>query len=528
MAGHRRWLASLGLAAMVAVAGCTDRAEPTGAPSPERTTATAEATTSTDRPSSSTTTEARRASDSAATPSAAPATVGEYRVLWQRERQAIVDRIVDGGYGLGDDGILRGPGGLQLDTSACPDDWADDRGVADGTISVAQLAPLSALTTAGQLSEGARQYFEQLNEDGGIGPDGLQVDLQLLDDAFYPEQTSAIVEELLGGPGPEPFAVSTTGTLTTDAVNDLVNGACVPLLLGISVGPNWADPASRPWTTGLAMAQTTEALLWLRWIEQEVDRPVAVAALVMDNYFGWTYEQAFTDAIRGSELVERFDVVRHDPAAPALDGEMAQIVELEPDVFISMTAGNPCLLAIEGAAELGLAASAGIRFTPSVCAEAGAYLRPAGDGGDGWLVLGGGLKGATGGDWADDPWVALVGAELEAAGLDPTVGRLVEGYGFRGWALHQILEIAANLDGGVTRTNVVLAQRGFAGMTHPMLHPGVTFAMNGNVDPYFIEGSQVATYDADAHRWRVVGVVDVDGQTPPCDWQLDTGRCDSG
>ena len=435
----------------------------------------------------------------------------------------IIDELATADYGLGADGILRGPGNFEFDTSTCPDDWADGEGVADGTITLVQLAPLSSLTTISDVSLGARRYLEHVNDGGGIGPDGLTVDLKILDDAYYPEHTRAIVEDVLSGPGPKPLALSTTGTLTLEAVDALTNDACLPMLLGISMSPIWADPIGRPWTTGLHMAQTTEALLWLRWIEQHVDGPVSVAALVMDNYFGHTYEIAFAEAAGGSELIERFDVVRHDPAAPSLADEMAEIAELQPDVFISMTAGNPCLLAIQDAAELDLEATAAIRFTPSVCAESSAYVEPAG--GDGWLVMEGGLKNATDVAWADDPWVDFVNGELEAVDVDTTVGQMAEGYGFRGWAIHQILEIAANLEGGVTRTNLLLAQRGFGGMTHPMLHPGVAFAMNGTSDAYFIEGSQVAAYDAAARRWVGLGVVDINGQTPLCDWQLETGRC---
>lgn len=524
----RRSLLSLGLGILLVATGCTDPIPSTSGPAPDGSTATDGVTTSADLQSPTSTALGASPATSASTTSAAPESVEDYEALWERERQAIIDSLTSGDYGLGVDGMLRGPGGFELDTSTCPADWADDEGVANGTITFVQLAPLSSLTTVSDISLGAQVYLDQLNEDGGIGPDGLRVDLEIRDDAYYPEHAEAIVEELLLGPGPEPLALSTTGTLTLDAVDDLTNDQCVPNLLGISVSPIWADPIGRPWTTGTSMAQTTEALLWLRWIEQEADGPVSVAALVMDNYFGYTYEHAFAEAAGESELVERFDVVRHDPAAPSLDEEMSRIAELQPDVFISMTAGNPCLLAVEEAAELDLAATTVLRFTPSICAESNPYLRPAGDAGDGWLVVEGGLKDPTDEVWADDPWVAFVNSEVEAEGVDTTVGQMAEGYGFRGWAIHQILEIAANLEGGVTRTNLLLAQRGFAGMTHPMLHPGVTFAMNGTSDPYFIEGSPIAAYDAEADRWRELGVIDVDGQTPPCAWQLDTGRCGSG
>ena len=94
--------------------------------------------------------------------------------------------------------------------------------------------------------------------------------------------------------------------------------------------------------------------------------------------------------------------------------------------------------------------------------------------------------------------------------------------------MHQVLEIASNLDGGLTRTNLILAQRGFIGMTHPMLHPGIGFAMNGNQDAYFVEGSQISAYDADRQQWVTEGIIDINGSTPPCTWQPDIGYCEAG
>ncbi len=81
-------------------------------------------------------------------------------------------------------------------------------------------------------------------------------------------------------------------------------------------------------------------------------------------------------------MVSEYLPVRHDPAAPTLTNEMTTILAFEPDVFISMTAGNPCLLAIQEAGQSGLYddinAKGGALFTPSVCKGIEAYMKPAG------------------------------------------------------------------------------------------------------------------------------------------------------
>jgi hypothetical protein len=54
------------------------------------------------------------------------------------------------------------------------------------------------------------------------------------------------------------------------------------------------------------------------------------------------------------------------------------------------------------------------------------------------------------------------------------------GTGFNyGWPMVQFLQIAGQLDGGLTRTNLILAQRAID-MTHPYLLPGVRLHMDGN------------------------------------------------
>lgn len=513
--GWRAWFCT---PAIVLLLGACTGDEPVN-----RSTPTTQRPVITTTPISEATASSQAPDDGSTPPPPRPTTVTEYEALWRRERMAIIGELNDGDYGLGRDGVLRGPSGFAIDTGDCPAGWSDTRGIDDGAITLVQTAPLSALTTIGDVGRGARHYFERVNANGGIGPDGLRVDLVLLDDGYVPEQTARIVDGLAGDE--EPLALSTTGTNTLEAVNSSVNDRCIPLLMGISISPIWADPSGHPWTTGLRMAQTTEALLWLQWIERGAVEPVTVAALVMDNSFGRTYERAFGEAAATSNAIERFDVVRHDPAAPSVATEMARIAELEPDIYISMTAGNPCLLAIQEAADTELAKFATIRFTPSPCAQPDAYLKPADQGGEGWLVMGGGVIDPTSEAWADDPWIRHVNDELESAGIDTSYGQQAEGYGLRGWAIHQVLEIAAGLDGGLTRTNLMLAQRGLTRMTHPMLYPGVSFGMNGNRDGYLIEGSQLARYDAVRHRWVVDEVIDLDGQTPFCTWTTEAG-CD--
>ena len=63
-------------------------------------------------------------------------------------------------------------------------------------------------------------------------------------------------------------------------------------------------------------------------------------------------------------------------------------------------------------------------------------------------------------------------------------------------------------------------------MTHPYLLPGIQFNMNGNNDPYFVEGGVYQTYDSAKQGWVTQGdVIDLSGKSTPCVWDQATGTC---
>ena len=198
---------------------------------------------------------------------------------------------------------------------------------------------------------------------------------------------------------------------------------------------------------------------------------------------------------------------------------MTTIAADNPDVFISMTAGNPCLLAVEGGRELGSRPRPRRRCSrPSVCKDPNAYMIPAGDAGDGFLIVGGGIKANTDPQYADDPYICWANETMEAAGLDTSVGLYGTGFGQFGWAHVEALRIAAELEGGLTRTNFMLAQRAMD-LIHPLTLDGISFAVDGAVDGYYIEGSEFSQYDAANESWiQLGGAVDLNGSSANCQW----------
>jgi len=447
--------------------------------------------------------------------------IGDLEAEWAAQRAEIVADIKAQGYGV-DGTTLTGPGGWTVDLSECPSDWSNEAGIADGTIKIGHTTAQSgALAAYGNIGVGMGAYFDYVNANGGIGPDGLQLELLIKDDEYVATKTQELVAELLQSE--DPFYITTLGSPNTFSVQGTLNENCVPQPMSMTGHQAWGDPENNPWTSGLQMSYATESLLWGSWIEQNLEAPVKVAALVMDNDFGLAYEQGFEQFAEESDVISEVKFVRHDPAAATLTNEITTLAAEAPDVFISMTAGNPCLLAIEEAARAGITEIADAYFTPSVCKAVSSYMAPAGDAANDWLIFGGGWKDSTDPQYESDSYISWMNGEIEAAGLDPNISLYASGFGQFGWSHVQAMQIAAELDGGLTRTNFMIAQRALR-MDHPALLEGIAFGQNGVEDAYLVEGSDLSRFNAADQSWAIEGgVIDLDGQSPNCAWVAGEG-----
>jgi ABC-type branched-subunit amino acid transport system substrate-binding protein len=447
----------------------------------------------------------------------AAGSIDELEAEWAAARAEVVAAIQSGGYGVDENNILTGPGGFEIDMNNCPSDWSNTAGVGDAIVIGHTTAQSGNLAAYGNIAAGMNTYFEYVNANGGIG--GVPIELVVKDDEYVATKTIELVDELLQSE--DPFYVTTLGSPNTLAVYDSLNEKCVPQPFVMTGHPAWGDPEGHPWTTGLQMSYSTEAVFWGNWIKQNLaaDLPVTVAGLVMDNDFGLAYEDSFEKwAEQNPDVVAEFIPVPHEPAAPTVTNEMTTIAASEPDVFISMTAGNPCLLAVQEAGNSGLTESAKALFAPSVCKDPNAYMIPAGDAANDFLIVGGGVKATTDPQYADDTYISFVNEQLDGAGLDTSVGLYGTGFAQYGWPHVEALRIAAELEGGLTRTNFIIAQRAID-LNHPLTLDGISFSVNGSEDGYYIEGSEFSQYDAANESWvQLGGAIDLNGSSPNCQW----------
>lgn len=454
-------------------------------------------------------------------------TIEDLQADWATSRQAVIDMLTEGieagDFGIGDDNILRGPSGFQIDLNDCPGDWSNTGGITDTEIRLGQSFVRSGTLAAYiNLSIGMEMWYKYTTQTGGV--DGKDLVFITKDDGYVAAQTIEVVDELIQAEN--VFFIHTGGSPNTLATYDNIHDECIPQPMVATGHPAWGDPVNHPWTTGSLLSYSTEAILWGNWIKANLadDLPVKVAGLVMDNDFGLAYEEAMSAWVEDNpDVISEFIPVRHDPAAPTLTNEVTTIASYDPDVFISMTTGNACLLAIQEVEKAGLRETLSAAFTSSVCKGIEAFMVPAGEASDGWWIVGGGQKDLADAN-DDDIFINFLNEYLLSEGLDPSISLLGSGV-FYAFGQVEGLKIAAELPGGLNRTNFILALRSLS-VKHPMLLDGITFAVDGNADAYYIEGSDISQFGYATKSWTQVGdLVDLNGSSPNCAWDKDNGGC---
>ncbi len=441
-----------------------------------------------------------------------PSTLAELEEVWAEDRAAVVRRLREGGFGVADK-TLTGPGDFVVDLNRCPAGWSGDQ-AATGAIEIVHIL---SEADVGAYAAGARAYFDHVNDQGGI--DGRRIEYEVVDDELVPTKTIEAVDDRVDGTA---IGITTFGTPTSQSVFDQLNRACIPQPFVGSAHPAWGDPRSHPWTLGLQLSYATEAIHWGNWIKRNLtgQLPVKVAALTIDNDYGRAYRASFERwAASNRNVVSEMVIVDHDPAAVDLTGELTELRAADPAVFLALTAGSACGAAVEAGEAVGLNEITDARFLPAACVDPQRFLIPNERDGDGYLAVDGGVKAADDPTFEGDPFVEFVNGLVADAEVAPDQMALAgAGAGQFAWAYVEALRIAAELDGGVTRANFILALRSLE-LRHPMVGAGIIFGTDGGDDGYPIEGARMMRYSAGLQAWEKESlVVDLNRATPNCTW----------
>ncbi len=429
---------------------------------------------------------------------------------------------------------IRSLGDFELDLEECPDGWNDLAGVDADTIRIALVvAQTGDRWPVKAVGDGLSAYIGAVNDDGGVG--GRRIELVIKDDAFDPELTATVVEELVSEPEDAGetddgetqvidedavLAVATVGAQPSLEAMEILNEACVPQPLALTSHPGLGDPQDNPWTTSLQLAHSTEALLWGNWMKRNLidDLPVSIGMVVIDNEFGDMYGSIFADwADASRDVVSGLTTVRHDPAGEEFTEDLVDLAESPPDILVVATSGPACAGVLRDAAALGLTNQVAT-IVSSTCKDPERYMGPAGNAADGVLMLDGSVKSTTNPRFQNDPFVREISTILADAGIDTSNPLAGTGAGLVGWTLVESLRIASELPGGLSRSNLVLAQRALD-LEHPYLIEGMQFASRGLDDAFFLEASELSRFDASERVWIIEPiVVDINGGTPTCSW----------
>jgi ABC-type branched-subunit amino acid transport system substrate-binding protein len=391
---------------------------------------------------------------------------------------------------------------------------------------VAQSGPNAEAGGIGSAADALFRYYSPQGVYTDSEGKTRTVRMLLRDDAYDPARAIPLVDELIDSE--KVFAVQTMGTPSTMRTYDKLNQRCIPQPLPSSGHPAFGDPVNHPWTTASSISYATEAVIWGVFIEQHLDElggKAKVASLRMNNDFGASYHAALEAYLDGSEHKDDIEYVSQtfEPSAATLKDEMTTTAAEQPDVFIAMSTGSSCGQMVTEAALNGMKDDVDYKFMSSACKATTPVNRDAaGEDPDGWWSVGGGLKDATTEAYDDDPFIVEARQFIADAGykLTPSFNLGV----FYAWTLSQAVQVAGELEGGLTRTNLILALRSLD-MTNPMLLPGITFNMDGNDDAYYVEGSDVSSWDAAEQTWVQDSIVDLPGRTPLCAWDQAAARC---
>lgn len=465
----------------------------------------------------------------------APASMAEWEALWKEQRAAIVQRIKTEGGGLSADGkSAKGTGAFNLDLTKCPAGWSDTEGLTDTEIKIGHTTAQSGiLADYGNIARAMEVMAATVNKAGGITDSKgktRKVTLLVKDDGYDPARTIPLVDELVDSE--KVFAMWTLGSTNTLKTYDKLNQRCVPQPLSMTGHPAWGDPHNHPWTTGLQLAYNTEAVLWGAFIEQRIDElapsgsKATIAGLIMNNDFGKAYEIGFKAFLAQSKFKDRIEFVSETIEPNAHSDPMTTLASKNPVMFIAMTAGTSCTQAIQEAAQNGMKESVKYLFQPSVCAtNSFVGYDKVGDSVDGWWIVNGGQKDLISPAFESDPYIQYARKELADGGFDyKASGSFGSGYTF-GWPVFQALQIGADLPGGLTRSNLILALRAMD-MTHPNLLEGIKFNMDGTKDSYLIEGGVFQKRDAKGDKWVSDGsVIDLSGKSANCAWDVAVASC---
>jgi branched-chain amino acid transport system substrate-binding protein len=454
-----------------------------------------------DDSSSDTTADTEAPADSTAEEEAVEEEVAEEEAVEEAvEEEAVEEEVAEEeavGAALALEGDVEIAAGTTLALGDCPDDWDPLQGVDGDEIRIGQTLPQSgALAAFGAIGEGMQMYFDFINDSDPI--EGKDLVLISKDDGYEAGRAVANVEEMIDSDDIFAFAHN-IGTPINFAIRPITDEACVPQLFNSSGFPFWGDPANYPWTVGNILNYVTETEIWCASIIEDFGAGATVAALIMNNDFGKTYQNTLNDSPACADIDLVSEQV-HDPAGADVTNEMTTLIATDADVFVSGTTSKFCTQSTAVLADSEWRPRTYMSYT---CNSLSSFFTPvidavttlsADDAGP-WMANSNKVCGDP--VWADDPAIIEIERILAEYGdVSCADGSFWTGILY-GEFLVDVLRSGSEMDGGLNRVNLMAATWN-ADLTNDTLLGG-TLKLDGVNDAYWTEGAQlqaVAVNDA--------------------------------
>ncbi|MGA9279018.1 ABC transporter substrate-binding protein, partial [Ilumatobacter sp.] len=430
------------------------------------------------------------------------------------DTEAADEEAAGSGEELAVEGEVEIAAGTTLNLDECPDDWDPFQGVDGDEIRIGQSLPQSGqLAAFGEIGEGMSAYFDYVNDNDPV--DGKNLVLVTKDDAYEPGRTVANVEEMIDTDDIFGFA-HIIGTPNNLAARDVTAEACVPQLFNSTGFPLWGDPANFPWTIGNILNYETETQFWCQNIVDDVGEGATVAALIMNNDFGKTYQGALEQCEADGQITLA-EVQLHDPAAPDVSNEMTTLAASDADVFVAGTTAAFCPQTVGSVAATEWRP---VYYMSYTCNNLASFFSPVQDQAALLSEEGAGVRMANGNVTCGDPtfedtdYIQLVRSVLdEYGGVTCEDGSYSTGILY-GLMVEDVVRKAAALPGGLNRVNLMAAMWNW-NYENPGLLGGVQ-ATDGVNDAYVSEAAQiqeVTVVDGSLTFEPLSDIIDLEGQT---------------
>jgi branched-chain amino acid transport system substrate-binding protein len=369
-------------------------------------------------------------------------------------------------------------------------------GASDTEIKIGNTNPYSGRASAyGTIGKAISAYFDKVNAEGGIN--GRKITFISLDDGYNPaktvEQTRKLVEqeEVL-------FLFQNLGTPTNSAIHKYMNGKKVPHLFLATGATKWGDPENYPWTMGWQPNYQTEALIYAKYILDNVKDP-KIGVLYQNDDYGKDYLKGLRDGLgaRADDLI--VSAVSYETSDATIDSQMVQLKDSGANVFVNISTPKWASQAIRKANDLGWTP---VHFLNNVSTSVTAVLKPAGLDKSKGIISSAYTKNPGDPAMKDDPgyqeWLAWMAKYYP----DGNTGSTFNVYGYTvAQTLEQVLRQAGD---DLTRENIMRQAASLKDLELPLLLPGVVIN-TGPADFRPIEQMRLQRFNGTS--WELFGPV---------------------